>query len=423
MKYIKTFESHRNFRKKDKINEELLSIGKLFKNLKNKLSLGFSKMFGTASKVDELIEEYRKEVMGFYTKKNELYKQIVDMKIASRERGINNNEKMKQAIDNLTQISKNVEQQKDVAKKKFDLKVKDATKDEKNPAITNYINLKKLEMQSDILAEQSEILSKLSEEDLQSEFFKSLNEQLQSQARKVQEGQAKESEAIKNSENVSSEEENNKAEDDNNEEATYKQGDQITYKKDDKELTGEVVEITDDKVKIKNSEGVDEEIDKSDVVGKVEYEKDDFVEYFTGEKDENGKEEVGKGKVIEINGDKAKVQFGDSEPVEIEVKNIKGKVNEDDQESSNSDDPLNDTSVTDVQGEEQDEAQKEESELKHKEGDEVTYKTKDGKEVKATIDRIENGKYIFDLKDDEGNPKKDKDGKELKAYKTDDDLV
>lgn len=422
MKFIKTFESHRNLRKKDKINEELLGIGKLFKNLKNKLSLGFSKMFGTASKVDELIEEYRKEVMGFYTKKNELYKQIVDMKIASRERGINNNEKIKQAINNLTQVSKNVEQQKDIAKKKFDLKVKDVTKDEKNPAITNYINLKKLEMESDILSEQSEILSKLSEDDLKSEFFKSLNDQLQNQAKKVQEAQTKESEIIKNSENVSSEEENNKAEDDN-EETTYEQGDQVTYKKGDKELTGEVIEITNDKVKIKNSEGTEEEMEKTDIVGKLEYEKDDFVEYVI--KNEDGSEDIAKGKIIEINGDKAKVQFGDSDPIEIDVKDIKGKVDSS-QEDSSGEDPLDTTNASEVQGEAQAESEKSESEennLKHKEGDEVTYKTKDGREVKATIDRIENGKYVFDLKDDDGNPKTDDDGKELKAYKTDDDLV
>lgn len=422
MKFIKTFESHRNLRKKDKINEELLGIGKLFKNLKNKLSLGFSKMFGTASKVDELIEEYRNEVMGFYTKKNELYKQIVDMKIASRERGINNNEKIKQAINNLTQVSKNVEQQKDIAKKKFDLKVKDVTKDEKNPAITNYINLKKLEMESDILSEQSEILSKLSEDDLKSEFFKSLNDQLQNQAKKVQEAQTKESEIIKNSENVSSEEENNKAEDDN-EETTYEQGDQVTYKKGDKELTGEVIEITNDKVKIKNSEGTEEEMEKTDIVGKLEYEKDDFVEYVI--KNEDGSEDIAKGKIIEINGDKAKVQFGDSDPIEIDVKDIKGKVDSS-QEDSSGEDPLDTTNASEVQGEAQAESEKSESEennLKHKEGDEVTYKTKDGREVKATIDRIENGKYVFDLKDDDGNPKTDDDGKELKAYKTDDDLV
>jgi len=47
MAYIKRFESFRN--NKNKINEELL--GGLFKSLKNKLSLGFSKMFGSASEM------------------------------------------------------------------------------------------------------------------------------------------------------------------------------------------------------------------------------------------------------------------------------------------------------------------------------------------------------------------------------------
>ena len=53
MKYVKSFESF----KYEPVNEEF--IGGLFKNLKNKLSLGFSKQFGSAKKADAVIDAYK----------------------------------------------------------------------------------------------------------------------------------------------------------------------------------------------------------------------------------------------------------------------------------------------------------------------------------------------------------------------------
>ena len=70
MKYVRTFESHRS--QKNTVNEEF--VGKLFQGLKNKLSLGFSKMFGNAKKADKLMEEYKGEVLQDQTKKRESLK-------------------------------------------------------------------------------------------------------------------------------------------------------------------------------------------------------------------------------------------------------------------------------------------------------------------------------------------------------------
>ena len=66
MKYVKSFESFQEV-KSDSVNEEF--IKGLFKNLKNKISLSFSKDFGNAKKADEAIESYKKEIIAAQAKK------------------------------------------------------------------------------------------------------------------------------------------------------------------------------------------------------------------------------------------------------------------------------------------------------------------------------------------------------------------
>ena len=176
MKWIKTFESHRN---SEKVNEEF--IGKLFQGLKNKLSLGFSKMFGNAAAADKVIEEYKKEILQAQAKKKEALKAFGDYFKSIQDGGEKDQNKINELKKNLESSTKNYDEQVKLIKQKFDIKFKDVVDDEDNKKIQNYIQLKKIEMQQELLAEENKSLladGGLKLEDIKDPEFKKMIEEI-----------------------------------------------------------------------------------------------------------------------------------------------------------------------------------------------------------------------------------------------------
>jgi len=166
MKYVKSFES---FKDRNKIvNEEF--IGDLFKNIKNKISLSFSKNFGNAKKADNVIEEYKKEIIIIQDKKKISLKEYAKYIKSIKDGGEKDDNQLKLLMKNIETATKNYDQQIDLIKKKFDIKFKEIVDEEKNPKIQNYINLKKIEMQQELL--NSETNSLLSDSGLKEEDVK-----------------------------------------------------------------------------------------------------------------------------------------------------------------------------------------------------------------------------------------------------------
>lgn len=155
MKYIRTYES---FKEREKINEEILGLGKLFKNLGKKLSLGFSKMFGTAGVADKIIEEYKKERISIENEKTSAVKALAEFLKSQKDGAQKDDTKKKELENNLTKQSNLYTQKLDLVRKKFDLKLKDATEEEKNEKIKNYINLKKIEMELEFVSNELKIV-------------------------------------------------------------------------------------------------------------------------------------------------------------------------------------------------------------------------------------------------------------------------
>lgn len=144
MNHIRSFKEYKDIR----INEEL--IGNLFKGLKNKISLEFSKMFGSADKANKIIEEYKKELSKLHSSK------LLTLKAYGEYLKIDNKDKSKenQLLKNIDEASKKFDEQIKLVKQKFDIKFNEIVEEEKNKKIQNYINLKKIEMQQEFLAKE-----------------------------------------------------------------------------------------------------------------------------------------------------------------------------------------------------------------------------------------------------------------------------
>lgn len=164
MRYIRTFESF-------KVNEEF--IGNLFKKLKNKLSISLSKKFGTASDVDKLMEKYKEEVFTAWNKKKtiletigKLQKSIYDSGDDVRGEDVKELEKTVKKLESVDELFKT---EKSLIRKKFDIKFEEIIEEEKNKKVVNYINLKKIEMEQEILQNEYKVLlsdSGLTEKDI-----------------------------------------------------------------------------------------------------------------------------------------------------------------------------------------------------------------------------------------------------------------
>jgi DNA-binding transcriptional ArsR family regulator len=198
MKHIRSFNSFKeNKNKKNNINEEFL--GGLFKSLGNKISMGFSKMFGSASKVDKIMEEYKNEVMVAWTKKKDILLALGKLIKEEKNGGDVEPGKIEEIVKNLKVVSENYGKEKDLIKKKFDLKFNDAVKEEKNDKIKFYINIKKIEMEQELLKQESSALltdAGLTEEDIQGnkeieEILKGISDKTkQSEEMKTQEAES-----------------------------------------------------------------------------------------------------------------------------------------------------------------------------------------------------------------------------------------
>lgn len=187
MKYVKSFESFKD-RKSEPVNEEFL--GGLFKNIKNKLSLGFSKQFGNAKEADGVIEEYKKEILTAQDKKKIALKAYGQYVKSVKDGGEKDENQLKTLMKNVETADKNYDQQIELIKKKFDIKFKEIVDEEQNPKIQNYINLKKIEMQQELLnSETNSLLSEagLKEEDVKDDpNFQKMLKEIQDKATSAQ---------------------------------------------------------------------------------------------------------------------------------------------------------------------------------------------------------------------------------------------
>jgi len=159
MKYLYGFESF----KEGKINEGILGsfFGGLFDSLKNKLSLSLSKEFGNAKKADEILDQYKKEAMQSATQKFTLLKAMAEYMKTAKADGEVDNDKIKKMQQDIKKTDDLFTQSMGTLKEKYDLKLKDVIDEEKNKKITNYIQIKKLEMKQEILAKEMQILQEV----------------------------------------------------------------------------------------------------------------------------------------------------------------------------------------------------------------------------------------------------------------------
>lgn len=175
MKYIRTYESFKSSNH-DKLDEGIL--GKLFGKLKNKLSLGFSKQFGSAKKVDELMEEYKAEIMKAEVEKNGILKAYAGYLKSVKDGGEKDESKEKEISKTYDKSESNYVKQLDIIKQKFDIRFNELIEDEENKKIINFVTLKKLEMQQELLKNELSIAltdTGLGEDDIKDDpFFKKL---------------------------------------------------------------------------------------------------------------------------------------------------------------------------------------------------------------------------------------------------------
>lgn len=161
--YIKKYESFSN---EKRINEEF--IGSLVKGLKNKLSLGFSKMFGSSKEADNLIKQYAQERYTALEQKKAALKTYAEYIKSTIDGGEKDPNKLKTLQNNLKIATTNYDKSVELIRKKFDIKFNEIIEDEKNKKIQNYINLKKIELEQDLLMRETNALltdSGLSEKD------------------------------------------------------------------------------------------------------------------------------------------------------------------------------------------------------------------------------------------------------------------
>lgn len=247
MKYIKTYESFKN----DKINEGI--FGKLFGKLKNKLSMGFSKMFGSAAKVDKLIEEYKNEILKAQEQKRLLLKNYGDYIKSVKDGGETDENKLKEIKANYKKADDTTTKQLEIIKQKFDIKFNAIVKEEENPKIKDFITLKKLEMQQELLQDELSVIFKdsgLKEEDVKDDpFFKELSKGISSKIQANNKSQEEQKTALSK--------EDSKNDEESDSDKKYEEGDKVLYKKKDgtenegvvKSADGDNITLTTDKNK------------------------------------------------------------------------------------------------------------------------------------------------------------------------------
>lgn len=155
MKWIRTYDNYKYNKNQQTIDEGLL--GNMFKNLKEKVSLKFSKNFGNAAKADKVIEDYKKEILNAQSPKREAiknYGRYIKEIIDTPDNKDDN--KAKNLIGFIQKTTNEYNKNIDIIKQKFDIKFKEVVDNEKNKKILNYIQLKKIEMQQELLKLESQ---------------------------------------------------------------------------------------------------------------------------------------------------------------------------------------------------------------------------------------------------------------------------
>lgn len=257
MKYIKTYESFKT-KSKESVNEELL--GGLFKNIKNSLSMGFSKMFGSAAKVNKIIKSYEDELK----EAKEPYLENWTERLKKKSEEIDNEDgdesdkadKKQEQLDQFAaqgaKLMKLYNDKKSKIKQKFDLKIKDAIADEDNRKIKNYVRLQKLELEQRLIQydiDQIKEKTGMSDEELENdENSNSILKGYKNRLTDIFKSKKKESKKLKS----------DKSEKDKDQNKEIKVGDTVEYtseKDKNKKFTNKVKSISDDEVEIetKNS--------------------------------------------------------------------------------------------------------------------------------------------------------------------------
>jgi len=189
MKWIKNYDKHTADRR---INEEF--IGKLFGKLKDKLSLGFSKMFGTAKEVEEMFKKYESEILKRQEVQNKTLSDYAEYIAQVKMSGEKDENKIKELTTKIETARGKFQEEVKLLKQKFDIEFKSITDKEENPKIKNYITLKKIELQLSLLNKETESLlgeGKLTEEDIDNDpilkSIKEKSEELEKEAKKTKE--------------------------------------------------------------------------------------------------------------------------------------------------------------------------------------------------------------------------------------------
>ena len=179
MKYIKTYESFKS--SNGKLDEGIL--GKLFGKLKDKISLGFSKQFGSAKEVDEIMEEYKAEIMKAEVEKNNILKAYAGYLKSVKDGADTDEAKENEIQSTYDKAESNCVKQLEIIKQKFDIKFNELMEGEENKKIVNFVTLKKLEMQQELLRNELSIAltdTELEEDDIKNDkFFKNLTDSIE----------------------------------------------------------------------------------------------------------------------------------------------------------------------------------------------------------------------------------------------------
>lgn len=308
MKFVRTFEAFKSQRSTP-LNEELFGLGKL---LKNKLSMGFSKMFGSAKNIDKAIDDYKKELDNLYNpviEQLEKYAKLVENKPEDFDI------QAKSIIDEYTKVKNNYEKQKNLVRDKFDLKTKEIIKNEKNDKVNLYIQLKKIEVVQEMINRESELLSKIGLNDKEvanDKFLTSIVADQEDLAKKTKEMADKLSNELKSRDDST---------------IVYKVGDVVKYKDiHNKEQVNRIIKIDGDEVSFK-AKSDNEPFTKmiSDIIEKVDFDENEYKEGDTViYKLDSGEEN--EGTITNINGDEITLDTENTKGIKKHIFDIISKV-------------------------------------------------------------------------------------------------
>lgn len=286
MKWVKDFE---NFKKNDKqsnknINESFL--GALFKGLKN-LSKSLAGKFDNSGKIDKIIDEYKSEILSKMEEKLKAIKEYGEyIKSTKTDNKEIDNKEIKRLEKNKQDTEKSFDQQLNVIKQKYNKKLREELKNSDDKKLRNYVNLKKLELQQEILQKETEALlpTGLKEEDLKGTELENKLKQTKEDLEKAKKGAEKEEEIIKEDDLDSEEggfdveaalsDENYNWENSPYLDYEFEEDDKIKYfsKSNEGETNAIVISDLGDKLKVKTIDGDNEiEINKKAIIASENY--------------------------------------------------------------------------------------------------------------------------------------------------------